>query len=66
MQKEEKEGHLQYPEGNPLDSWALSSVGVGVSACRPERNEKQLPTEYIGSHRISLDFSLLEKFRVFN
>ena len=53
MQREKKEGHLQCPEGNPLDCWVQSSLGVGVSAFRPERREHS-------SHRINPDRSLLK------
>ena len=53
MQREKKEGHLQCPEGNPLDCWVQSSLGVGVSAFRPERKEHS-------SHRINPDRSLLK------
>ena len=59
MQREEKEGHLQCPEGNPLDCWVQSFLSVGISAFRPERKEHS-------SHRINPDLSLLKKFRIFN
>ena len=59
MQREEKEGHLQCPEGNPLDCWVQSFLSVGISAFRPERKEHS-------SHRINPDLSLLKKCRIFN
>lgn len=53
------------PTGSPLDCWVLSSLRVGVSACRPERNEHSSQQNISNHHRMGPDLSLLQKFRIF-